>query len=327
MMAAPLVTVVLPTFDRFELLPPAVQSVFAQSMPDWELVVADDGSGPEVREYLGALNDGARVRTLFLPHSGNPGRARNAAIAMARAPYIAFLDSDDEWEPRKLELQLEAMRAAQDCDWSYTGVTFIDDEGRPIAVELYRRWAPYSGDVFERILRDPASVRTPTVVIAATQLVRDAGGFDEAIDCGEDADLWLRLALRSPACIVGESLARIRHHPHNQQREVSRPFVSRDYSLRKLSEGATNAQRVLLERERSLNALLLAVETATQDGRWRSLATVGKTLPLGWKFALWWYESAKALVRACFLPSRARALKTTPAFASRRDVGRAGRRG
>jgi len=308
MMAAPLVTIVLPTYDRFEFLPSAVQSVFDQTMRDWELVVADDGSGPKVRDYLDTLNDGARVRTLFLTHSGNPGRARNAAIAVARAPYVAFLDSDDVWEPCKLERQLATMRAEEGCDWSYTGVTFIDDEGNPLEVELDRRWSMYRGQVFQRILRDPASVRTPTVVIVTTQLVRDVGGFDEAIDrgSGEDTDLWMRLALRSPACIVGESLARIRHHAGHWNRDVSLPYSSRDYSLRKLAESATAAQRDLLERERSLNALLWAVETAASGGRWRALAMVGKSLPLGWKFALWWYESVKALFRTCFLPSRAR---------------------
>ena len=303
-MAGPLVTIILPTFDRFEFLPSAVESVFHQTMRDWELVVADDGSGREVRDYLDTLNDGARVRTLLLPHSGNPGKARNAAIAVARGPYIAFLDSDDLWEPRKLELQLATMRAEERCDWSYTGVTYIDDEGKPLAVELNRRWTTYRGQVFERILRDPASVRTPTVVIVTTQLVRDVGGFDEAIDSGEDTDLWMRLALRSPACIVGESLARIRCHAGNQKRDVLRPYASRDYSLRKLTEGATAAQRALLEKERSLNALLWAVETAACGRRWRALAMVGKSVPFGWKFALWWYESVKALVRACLLPSR-----------------------
>ena len=307
-MAGPLVTIVLPTFDRFEFLPPAVQSVFDQTTRDWELVVADDGSGREVRDYLTTLNDDARVRTLFLPHSGNPAKARNAAIAVARAPYIAFLDSDDVWEPRKLERQLAMMRSEEGCDWSYTGVTFIDDEGKPLAVEIHRRWTTYRGDVFERVLRDPASVRTPTVVIAKTQLVRDVGGFDEVIDrgSGEDSDLWMRLALRSPACIVGESLARIRCHAGHRLRDVSRPYASREYSLRKLSEGATAAQRDLLERERSLNALLFAVETAASGDRWRALAMVGNSLPHGWRFPLWWYESVKALVRTCLVPSRAR---------------------
>lgn len=304
-MAEPLVTVVLPTFDRFEFLPAAVQSVFDQTMRDWELVVADDGSGREVRGYLHTLNDGARVRTLFLPHSGNPGTARNAAIAVARAPYIAFLDSDDLWEPRKLERQLAVLRAEEGCDWSFTGVTLMDDEGKPLAGEVYRQWTMYRGEVFERILRDPASVRTPTVVVT-TQLVRGVGGFDEEIDCGEDSDLWMRLALQSPACIVGESLARIRYHVGNQNRDVALPYASRDYSLRKLTDVATGEQRALLERERSLNALLWAVETAARGERWRALAMVGKSLPVGWKFALWWYESVKALARACFVPSRAR---------------------
>ena len=305
MMAAPLVTVVLPTFDRFEFLPAAIKSVFGQTMRDWELVVADDGSGREVRDYLSTLNDGARVRALFLPHSGNAGRARNAAIAVARAPYIAFLDSDDLWEPRKLERQLAMMLAEAGCGWSYTGVTFIDDEGKPLAAELDRRWTMYRGQVFDRVVRDPASVRTPTVVVA-TQLVRDAGGFDEAIYSGEDNELWMRLALRSPACIVGEPLACVRYHAGNQKRDVSSSFASRDYSLLKLTAGATGAQRALLARTRSLNAMRWANASAARGARWRSIAIVCKSLPFSWRVARWWYGSAKALVRACFLPSRAR---------------------
>jgi glycosyltransferase involved in cell wall biosynthesis len=304
-MPVPLVTVVLPTHDRFKFLPSAVQSIFQQTMRDWELVVADDGSGREARDYLETLNDDARVRTLLLPHSGNPGRVRNAAVAVARTPYVAFLDSDDLWEPRKLERQLAVMRAEEACDWSFTAVTFIDDDGKPLAVEVSRRWTTYRGEVFERILRDPALVRTPTVIVTA-QLLRDVGGFDEAIDSGEDIDLWMRLALRSRACIVAEPLARIRYHAGNTKRGSSRPYETREYSLRKLGEGATPAQRTLLKRERSLNTLVFAVETATRSGRWwRALAMVGKSLPIGWTFGLWWYESAKAL-RACLLPSRAR---------------------
>jgi glycosyltransferase involved in cell wall biosynthesis len=310
MMAGPLVTVVLPTFDRFEFLPFAVQSVFDQTRRDWELVVADDGSGREVRDYLSTLNDGARVRTLFLPHSGNAGKARNAAIAVARAPYVAFLDSDDVWEPRKLERQLAVMRAEEGCDWSFTAVTFIDDAGKPLAVELNRRWTTYRGHVFDRVVRDPASVRTPSVVIATARLLRDVGGFDEAIDCGEDSDLWMRIALRSPACIISESLARIRHHAGNRVREASPAFASRDYSLRKLTEGATGAQRAVLERARSINAMRWAIETASRGARWPSVAIVGKSLPFSWKFARWWYGSAKALIRACLPFSRARAQRS-----------------
>lgn len=313
MMPKPLVTVVLPTYNRFEFLPAAVQSVFDQTMRDWELVVADDGSGREVRDYLATLNDGARVRTLLLPHSGNPGSARNAGVVAARGRYIAFLDSDDVWESTKLERQLAMMRAEDGFDWSYTGVTFIDEHGKPLEVERNRRWSPYRGQVFERLLRDPASVRTPTVVVIMTALLRDVGGFDETIDSGEDTDLWMRLALRNAACIVGEPLARIRHHTGNQKRDGARAYAAREYSLRKLTVGATAAQRALLERERGLNALLWAVETAAIGGRWRALAMVGKSLPFGWKFGLWWYESAKAVARAYLPAFRAR---------SRSGVGR-----
>src|SRR6185437_668849 len=91
----PLVSVILPTFNRLGYLQAAVDSVFNQTMRDWELIVADDGSDSETRAYLQSFAEKPRVRVLWLSHSGNPGAVRNAALQCARGEYVAFLDSDD----------------------------------------------------------------------------------------------------------------------------------------------------------------------------------------------------------------------------------------
>ena len=90
----PGVSVILPAFDRLVFLEAAVDSVLAQTYADWELVIADDGSAPQTRAYLQGVHD-ARVRILWLAHCGNPGRVRNAALAVATGRYVAFLDSED----------------------------------------------------------------------------------------------------------------------------------------------------------------------------------------------------------------------------------------
>lgn len=298
-MAEPLVSIVMPTFNRLECLQATLESVFSQTMTNWELIIADDGSGAQTVDYLRRFEDDERVRLLWLEHSGNPGKARNAGIASACAPYIAFLDSDDLWEPEKLERQLAALRSAVNNRWSYTAFTIVDGDGIPLASEQNRRWIPHGGSIFTEVVRSLASIRTPTV-LACTRLVHEAGAFDEAIDCAEDYDLWMRLALLSPACVVDDSLVRVRRHDGNRKTEVSRPYLARDYSLRKLALRLKGARRALVKQERSRNFLNLATATAAFDGRYQALVIVGKSLAVGWKYPRWWYGAAKTALRVCF---------------------------
>ena len=300
----PIVSIVMPTFNRMEFLPATVESVRAQSIQQWELVIADDGSDPNTVDYLANLRRDERIRLLRLPHSGNAGTARNAAIAAARASWLAFLDSDDLWQPNKLERQLAALRAEPECAWSYTAFVMVDTEGAPLPSERSRTWVPHTGDIFTQTVRTTASIR-PSGVLASTALVRAVGAFDEAIDCSEDYDLWLRLALRSPVCVVDEPLISVRRHSSNPRRPAGAPHLARDYSLRKLEGQLAGAQRELLVEERSRNALGLAAAFSAHGERWRSVTTVCKSLPLGWSYPHWWYGAGKTLVRAGFRTQRA----------------------
>jgi len=298
----PSVSIILPTYNRTPFLRLAVASVFAQTFADWELIVADDGSGEDTKAYLRSL-ESARVRVLYLAHSGTPSRARNAALEVATGRYVAFMDSDDLWEPNKLARQLSVMHAEQRCEWSYTAFTIVDAEGTPLASEHHRRWTPHGGHIFAEVVRTSASIRTPAV-LASTELVREVGAFDEAMDRSEDYDLWMRLALRSPACVIDEPLVAVRRHAGNQKTEQPRAYVARDYSLCKLARHVTGPQRRLLEQERSRNALALAAEIANRGGRWRALVAVGRSLPFSWKYPQWWYGGARALARACLATGR-----------------------
>jgi glycosyltransferase involved in cell wall biosynthesis len=298
----PTVSIILPTYNRTRFLRLAVESVFAQTFIDWELIVADDGSDEETKTYLRGL-ESARVRVLHLPHSGIPSRVRNAALEVATGRYVAFLDSDDSWEPNKLERQLDRMRAEPECGWSYSAFVIVDAEGVPLASERNRKWTAYYGHIFTQIVRSSASIRTPAVV-ASTELVRAVGGFDETIDRGEDYDLWMRLALRSPICLVDEPLVRVRRHAGHDNLQGYAAYDARDYSLRKLAAQATGAQRALLDEERSWNALAHASEAAARGGRWQALGQLGRSLSFSWRYPRWWYGAAKAVARACFLAPR-----------------------
>jgi glycosyltransferase involved in cell wall biosynthesis len=188
----------------------AVDSVFAQTFADWELIVADDGSNEETRDYLRQL-DFPRVKILWLVHSGNPSRTRNAALGAASGRYVAFLDSDDAWWPRKLEQQLAALRASSHCRWSYTACDRIDADGNPLPPAFQPKTAVRSGWIFEPLLALEVSVAMPTLIAERSEI--DAvGAFDEQQLYGEFHDLCLRLALRSEAVAVAEVLCSIRAH-------------------------------------------------------------------------------------------------------------------
>jgi hypothetical protein len=298
-MSAPIVSIAMPTYDRLEFLRAAVESIFAQTLRDWELVIADDGSGAPVLDYLGSLEQHERVRVLRLAHTGNPSKVRNAAIAVARAPLVAFADSDDLWEPAKLEKQLATMRMPPECRWSYTGFVIVDADGVPFPSERNRRWTAYAGDIFDEVVRGAASIRTPAVVVS-TELLKDVGGFDEALDCAEDYDLWARLALKGPVTVVDEPLVRVRRHRREDHQPLGLPHAARDYSLRKLASQVHGQRRALVNVERSRNALAHAAVYATHGQSRRAFATVAQSLRFSWRSPRWWAGAAKASTLACF---------------------------
>jgi glycosyltransferase involved in cell wall biosynthesis len=104
----PLVSIVLPTFDRMRCLPTAVLSIQSQTMADWELIVVDDGSTDGTDDWIRGLSE-PRLRYVRHDHRGNIAAARNIGLDAARGTWIAFLDSDDRWRPHKLVLQMERL--------------------------------------------------------------------------------------------------------------------------------------------------------------------------------------------------------------------------
>ena len=176
----PLVSIILPTFGRLEYLRPTVASVYRQTLRDWELIVADDGSDAETRGYLRTLETDSRVTLLWLAHTGSPAIVRNAALRVARGEYVAFLDSDDLWAPEKLSRQVALLRSRPMCGWCYTAVSHIDGGGQTLTEPVFGPWLPCDGAVFERLVTGPVVIRTPSV-LAARELVARAGGFDETI--------------------------------------------------------------------------------------------------------------------------------------------------
>jgi glycosyltransferase involved in cell wall biosynthesis len=207
-MPEPLVSVILPTYNRAALLTEALASVRAQTFTDWECVVVDDGSTDGTPGLLAGVTD-PRVRCVRVAHSGNPAVARNAGLAAARGTLVAFLDDDDLWKPEKLAVQVPLMRSGR-YEWSYTGFVSVDAGGRPFWETPPERIR--SGLILRPLLQLRAAVALPTV-LARRAFVLDAGGFDETLPTREDYALWLVLAERAEVVATPEPLTVVRDHP------------------------------------------------------------------------------------------------------------------
>jgi glycosyltransferase involved in cell wall biosynthesis len=292
----PSVSIVLPTFNRVRFLAPTIESVMAQTHTDWEMLIADDGSGEETRAYLRRICD-PRVRILWLSHCGNPARVRNVAIEAASGSHLAFLDSDDLWAPLKLERQLAALRARPESRWSYCDCNRIDAQGRPLGDELVRTRPPLDGWIFEPLLKLQTAVAMPTV-LADRELVRAIGGFDEQLRFGEFHDFCLRLALRSEVVAVREPLCSIRAHDEHYSGDRIAALAS---WMRLYEKTAKLTSSVTLQahcaRMRSETSLQLARLRGDQDGYAAIWSTLRAAVVFSWRYPEWWLGALKRLVR------------------------------
>lgn len=286
--AAPFVSVILPTFNRLQYLPEAVRSVFAQTFDDWELLIADDGSETETKAYLQTLHDPPRVNVIHLPHTGKPAAVRNAALRQARGQYVAFMDSDDVWMPRKLEIQMASLRSHTDCEWSQTKFV-LTDEGRNSTREM----PVVNGWILGTLLNTATVVALPSVV-ASRALLDRVGGFDEDLVMCEDYDLWVRLAATSPVDAIDEPLTIVRRH----REHYGNPTTSFRDSLcvleKALRSGTASRFESSILRERAKNSASLARCYASSGNRGAAVRLLLSTTPSSWRHPGWWPEALKA---------------------------------
>ena len=192
------VSVVVPTFNRCALLGRALESVVRQTVPVREVIVVDDGSndGSETVVDRSAL----ATRYFWQPNRG-VSAARNVGIREARSSWIAFLDSDDEWRPQKLEKQLEGVSRSPQYRVCHTDEIWIRSGRR---VNPRRRHRKTGGRMFRACL--PLCAISPSSVLIHRSVFEDVGTFSEELPACEDYDLWLRICSRYPVLLVDEPL-------------------------------------------------------------------------------------------------------------------------
>ena len=204
----PIVSVIIPTYNRGWILKEAIDSVLAQDFKDYELIVVDDGSSDNTSEVLDTY--GQNIIVLGQANKG-VSAARNRGIAEAGGQLVAFLDSDDLWLPRKLSRQVDFFNLNPDAVINQTEEIWIRNDVR---VNPKNRHRKPSGMIFERSLG--LCLVSPSAVMIRKTLLDVVGLFDENLPACEDYDLWLRISCRYPVHLIDTPLI-IKRGGHEDQ--------------------------------------------------------------------------------------------------------------
>ena len=219
----PIVSVIIPTFNRGWIIRDAVDSVLGQTYSDFELIVVDDGSTDRTHEVLSAYGD--RLRLIIQENRG-VSAARNCGIRESIGRLVAFLDSDDLWLPNKLAVQVaffDRLRSALICQ---TGEIWIRNGMRVNPRKIHRK---PSGIIFEPSLA--LCLVSPSAVMIRRELFDEVGLFDEELPACEDYDMWLRVSCRIPVHLIDKQLT-VKRGGHRDQ--LSRQDSLDKYRIRSI---------------------------------------------------------------------------------------------
>jgi glycosyltransferase involved in cell wall biosynthesis len=223
------VSVVIPTYNSGRFVTCAIDSVLAQTTPPSQIVVVDDGSRDDTGERLAAYH--GRVHYVRQANQG-VSAARNRGVREATGEFVAFLDADDVWHPRKLELQMEAFArdpelglvAADSFDWPARAFPEVNAPG-PLPVEV----VPWGRLVVRNYLGASS-------VVVRRALLERAGPFDAALQGPEDRDLWLRVAELAPVAVLRLPLMGYRMVPGSVSKQAARCEAGMRRILEKVGE-------------------------------------------------------------------------------------------
>ena len=212
------VSVIIPVYNRVHLLGRALQSVLAQTAPAQEIIVVDDGSNDGTTAMVGARFP--QIHYIW-QHNQGVSSARNRGIEAARGDWLAFLDSDDEWLPQKLNNQTRMLAANPQYKICHTEEIWVRNGRR---VNAMRKHAKFGGLIFEHCL--PLCVISPSSILIHRSIFDRVGLFNENLPACEDYDLWLRVCAQFPILYTDEPLI-IKYGGHADQLSQYYPAMDR----------------------------------------------------------------------------------------------------
>ncbi len=213
-MQTELVSIMMPAYNAEPYIGQAIESALAQTYTNWELIIVNDGSKDRTPEIAAQYTD-PRIRLLHQPNGGE-AVARNTALKHMRGEYVAFLDSDDAFLPKHLELVIGYFWAHPDRDGVYSDGYYCDQDGKIIKPLSSRRRGPFEGDIFEEVVRSSDVFGAPVCVVLRRDLiVKHALEFDPQIVIGPDWDFLTQFATFGQFGYINQQTCLYRVHQTN----------------------------------------------------------------------------------------------------------------
>lgn len=251
----PFISVIIPTYNRAGWLEHAIDSVLSQTFKDWELIVVDDGSTDETTELLSHY--GSASRSISLSRNQGVSAARNTGIRNSDSPWVAFLDSDDQWLPQKLEKQVRYLQRYPQSQILFTDEIWIRHGRRVNPGKKHRK---QEGWIFQPSLS--LCLMAPSTTMIRRNVFETTGLFDESLPLCEDYDLWLRVAARFPVNLLDEKLM-VRYGGHSDQLS-SRSWGNDRYRVQSLQKIIRTVPLIPRDREAALEKLIEKCEILKQ---------------------------------------------------------------
>ena len=213
------VSVIIPTYNRAESIGASIQSILNQTWQNYEIIIVDDGSTDNTQQIVENYVDD-RIRYIYMEKNGGASHARNIGIDLAESEFIAFLDSDDEWLPEKLEKQMKAMlQASETVGMVYCRMKGTKKDGTTLICP--ETWIPtekLQGNILLSLLEENV-IGTPAILVRR-ECLKQTGVFDENLKCIEDWELVLRIAEKWQIEFVDDILVEV----HFSEGSISNNF-------------------------------------------------------------------------------------------------------
>ena len=216
MLLSPTVSVIIPTYNRANLLGETLQSVLSQTCPVYEIVVVDDGSTDCTQQVLSDFSTRAgNLHVVSIEHTPLVGLVRNAGVAASSGSILAFLNSDDVWLPRRIENQLQRWEQRPQAPLAFCNLHCFDRNGPVAAGPFLSTEADYSGTILGALLEEPIIV--PSTMMVSRLAFDSLGPFTSGV-IAEDYEFVLEVAARHPISYMPEVLVLMRDHSGSRAR-------------------------------------------------------------------------------------------------------------
>jgi glycosyltransferase involved in cell wall biosynthesis len=211
-MISPLVSIIIPTYNRAKLIGESIQSVMDQTYSNWELIIVDDGSQDDTHEVVTEFCD-KRISYYLIDHCGIFGKVRNEGLRKSHGEYVAFLDSDDLWCADKLQVQVDLFNQYPDIFFVFNNITIFGSRAFDSPPDYD---GLFVGNVLLSMLEETRFVFYPSALLFKKEsVINKIGLMDETLSYGTDTKYFLNMCQYFKGAFTNKRLVQIRRHEHS----------------------------------------------------------------------------------------------------------------